>query len=788
MRFGNIWGRKQQGRTRTASRPVPSLKLGRVSALLLICIAAILQASCNAGVTSTPPAQQISITLTPKSATLFLGQTQSFQATVTGTANTAVIWEVNGVAQGSPTGGEISSGGVYAAPGTMPVSPGVTVAAVSAADSSATASAAITLTDNIIVTVSPSSADVPGGGEQIFSAAVAGTGNPTPGVSWTVDGIAGGNSTLGTITPGAGNAASYTAPSVPPQPANVTITATSLADDSKTGSASVTVTCSATNSISPSSPNVGLGSAQSFNASFCLAPGATITWTVNGIIGGSQSYGTVASTGPASALYSAPADLPAGGPVTLLAAATAVTSGANQASASITIISDVTVAISPSSATLATSQRISLTANVSGSPDAAASWFVNGVANGNATVGEICVSGSNPCASPTGPAVGSVDFLAPASIPSSISVTITAVSRADPSQSSSAVLAIVTAGPVSITVSPVYVFLNPSSFQPDTQQFVATVSGGANTAVAWNVQSAVAGQGCSGTVCGSIDAAGLYTAPAAAPSPNAITITATSNADTTKSAAATVVITSGPTIESISPSSVMAGAVESFPLVLRGVNFVAGSGPGASVILINGVPRSTACSTAGQCAISLEPSDVATPATLVIEVQNPGTPDSISNPAPFVIAPFDISTAIISLTAAQPVSSAENIIVTDPTTAAASSPINIESVGLLTNGTTCSIQGSPLAISPPASGTETVSICVYGNGLDPAFSYAFTGPAAAPNSSDIGVTASAVTGLLPGMIELNLQVSSTTEPGIRTLVITTLNNDRAVASGILEVK
>jgi len=173
---------------------------------------------------------------------------------------------------------------------------------------------------------------------------------------------------------------------------------------------------------------------------------------------------------------------------------------------------------------------------------------------------------------------------------------------------------------------------------------------------------------------------------------------------------------------------------------------------------------------------------------LMIEVQNPGSPGAISNPVPFVIAPFAISPQAISLTTTGPAAIGTNIVVTDPTTAAASSPINIESVGMLTNGNTCAIQGSPLTVTRPASGSETVSICVYGNDLDPTFTYAFSGPAGAPNASDIGVTASAVTGLFPGMIELDLQIAGTTLPGVRTLFVTTLNNDRAVASGMLEVQ
>jgi hypothetical protein len=65
--------------------------------------------------------------------------------------------------------------------------------------------------------------------------------------------------------------------------------------------------------------------------------------------------------------------------------------------------------------------------------------------------------------------------------------------------------------------------------------------------------------------------------------------------------------------------------------------------------------------------------------------------------------------------------------------------------------------------------------------------YTFTGPDGDVNNSDIGVTASPVIGLFPNTIELDLQISSTTLPGLRSLFITTLNNDRAVATGMLEV-
>jgi hypothetical protein len=231
----------------------------------------------------------------------------------------------------------------------------------------------------------------------------------------------------------------------------------------------------------------------------------------------------------------------------------------------------------------------------------------------------------------------------------------------------------------------------------------------------------------------------------------------------------------------------MAGDVEAFPLLVRGVNFVVGSGSSASAILINGVARGTNCSSATSCATVLNPTDVQSAGTLTVQVQNPGTPAALSNPVPFVIVPFDVSKDTISLSSGTPEADGENIVVVDPTTVAGSSPINVDFIGFLTSGT-CGVQGSPLAVARPTSGTTVVSICVHGNGLDPTFTYAFTGPSGAPGGADIDVAASSVTGLFPGTIELDLQIASSTLPGVRALVITTLNNDRAVATGMLEVK
>jgi len=71
-----------------------------------------------------------------------------------------------------------------------------------------------------------------------------------------------------------------------------------------------------------------------------------------------------------------------------------------------------------------------------------------------------------------------------------------------------------------------------------TQQFTVTVTGSTDMAVAWSV----GGTNCSTQDCGSISAAGIYTAPPTVPSPALVTVTATANANSADSGAAAVTI------------------------------------------------------------------------------------------------------------------------------------------------------------------------------------------------------------------------------------------------------
>lgn len=757
----------------------------------LVTLAFCTLASCQFGAAGTPPPTpaNVLVTIQPDGATLFLGQTQQFQAIVAGTSDTSVTWTVNEVSAGSTSAGTISANGLYTAPAILPAPARATITATSISDPQASASINVTLQDDIVVTVSPVVASLPTQGAQVFTATVSGTGSPTTALTWSVNGIAGGNSILGTIAASGADTALYTAPIAPPSPATVNVTATSVADPAKSGAASVMIACTAIDLISPSAASVSLGLTQIFAASACLVAGTTIAWDVNGIAGGNTSVGTIGANGADTALYTAPADLPASNSVTVHVTFNTASGAPAVASATVTITSNVTVTISPATTTIATNASADFSATVANTPDTTVTWSVNGIPNGSTLVGRICAIGTNPCVQLAGPASGTVEYVAPAFLPLVNPVMLTATSAADSSRSGAAMVVITGASePVAVMVTPPYSFVAPSTGTLSTLQFFATVTSNANTGVTWSVASAVAGQGCAGAACGSISATGLYSAPTAAPSPNAILVTATSLADTTKSGSATIALTTGPAIKTILPSSIMAGVVEGFPFSVQGLNFVPGSGSAASVILLNGAPQSTTCPNAETCSMSLIPSQVELAATFTIQIQNPNPLGALSNLVPFVIVPFDVSQNVLSLTSAQPSADSMNIVVVEPTTAAESAPLNVNFLGFFTDGNTCGIQGFPLTVTLPTSGITTVSICVQGDGLDPTFTYAFTGPSGSSDGSDIGVTAATISGLFPNMIELDLQISSTTLPGVRSLFITDPNNNRAVVTGMLEVE
>lgn len=187
----------------------------------------------NVQVAGTP----VTVAVNPTFANVSLAASVPFSATVTGNANTAVTWSVNGINGGSATLGTITSGGIYTAPAVMPASNTVTVRATSVANNSSFAQSTVTLIalPPVTVAVSPTSASVQLGMSQPFGATV--TGSPNTSVTWSVNSLNGGSATVGTITA----AGLYTAPAALPN-GPITVRATSVANPTVFATANVTLT------------------------------------------------------------------------------------------------------------------------------------------------------------------------------------------------------------------------------------------------------------------------------------------------------------------------------------------------------------------------------------------------------------------------------------------------------------------------------------------------------------------------------------------------------------------
>jgi hypothetical protein len=162
-------------------------------------------------------------------------QSQQFTANISGTANTAVTWSVNGIAGGNSAVGTIDSSGFYTAPAAVPGS-SVTVTADSVAQPTASANAVVTVVapPGVTVTISPNNTTLQISQNQQFTANVSGT--TYTAVNWLVNGTIGGSAAAGTIT----SNGLYTAPSsVPTGP--VIVTARSVYNTAISANASVSI-------------------------------------------------------------------------------------------------------------------------------------------------------------------------------------------------------------------------------------------------------------------------------------------------------------------------------------------------------------------------------------------------------------------------------------------------------------------------------------------------------------------------------------------------------------------
>jgi hypothetical protein len=864
-------------------------------------------------------------------ASLLLGRTQQFTATVSGTTNTTVTWSVSGSGCSGTACGTIDSNGLYTAPNILPNPPQVTIRATSAASPGAFATASVTITSDIAISVNPSSASVELGAVQNFTAPITSAGAPSTAVTWTIGPAPGSNCSgpgtgagqCGTIdasglytapsilpgvsppsnpevlitatsvadpsrsasatinltanftftilgpasvnnattaqftaplTPVPGSNPSpamnwsvgpspsasctapgtvgtevcgtidatglYTAPNLAPSVPSVRITATSVADPSKSQSLDVTINALILVTLSPGTATVELEGTQQFTANVGGTSNTAVVFDVNGIPSGNSTVGTILNSG----LYTAPVNIPPGGPSVTITA-TSQADPSKRASATVTLTSTIVVRVEftdetgaqllGTSAVRAVNRRHRMRVSVSKSSGLPLSnpvvlWRVNQVAGGDSQLGQTCIHAADgtPCASKltSDPSIADtdLDYLAPATVPSPATVTIEAVSQADPSRIGSAQVTIAPA--VSVSISP------PSATVPpgQVQTVRATVVGTNDQRVSWTVNGVPNGDATVGEICapgtnpcglltGPFAGAVEYRAPLATPAQNPVAIRAISADDPNQSATASFDVRSGPNIRTMVPASITAGPVSPFLLRVIGTGFVVANPPTipqGSTILVDGSPLSTSCTQSGitvECTATLDPtlpnSKLQVPGSVSVQVVNPD--NSRSNQSDLLVLPESVTEALISLTAPPGhVAANQDITVVEPIFAGQGpdQQINIREIGIV-SGNSCAPGNSTLTLSRPAPGSPDllVDICVFGgatNPLLPSFTYTISGPL--PN--DVQLLNVQSFPLLSGVVQFTLRISSTTKPGARTLFVTTPNKDRSALTGAIEIQ
>ncbi len=263
----------------------------------------------------------------------------------------------------------------------------------------------------VTVAVSPSSASVRTGRSKTFTATVTGAPNT---VTWSVNGIAGGDVVVGSVD-GSGQ---YLAPTAVPNPATVTLRAASSASPTSTASAAITILpLPAVSSVSPSPVATG-----------------NFTLTVNGV--GFTAGSVVSFDGSAlPTTFVSASQLRANGtaPSAKQSVAIFVTTPDGEASPTFYVnvvapAQPVSITISPTATTLRVSRTRQFTATVQNSSNKSTIWKVNGVTGGNSVIGTITASGA---------------YRAPNVVPKPAVVTVSATAVADPTQTALASVTIV---------------------------------------------------------------------------------------------------------------------------------------------------------------------------------------------------------------------------------------------------------------------------------------------------------------------------------------------------------
>src|SRR5712692_1872079 len=209
--------------------------------------------------------------------------------------NINVKWFVNDVEGGNATFGTITTGGLYTAPAALPPPATATIAANGAVRASNTVTITTTATHSFVV-----------GQAVVISGVTDASFNGTFSIATVPSTTTFTYSQTGAnATSGGGTVSSFA----------VTVKAVSIADNTKSATAVVSIDSGIQISVKPTSATVGTSENLQFIATITGSSNTAVKWFVNEIEGGNATLGTISTNG----LYTAPATPPNVTPVTIAA-------------------------------------------------------------------------------------------------------------------------------------------------------------------------------------------------------------------------------------------------------------------------------------------------------------------------------------------------------------------------------------------------------------------------------------------------------------------------------------
>jgi hypothetical protein len=201
------------------------------------------------------PIPAIAISVAPVTSTVQVSATQTFSATLQNDSqNKGVNWTLSASGAAcpatlcgnvTPTTSLTGINVTYTAPTTVPPS-AITLTATSTSDSTRAAAATITIvaSPKITVTVAPATVSLATGGVTQTFAATLQNDSQNKGVNWTLSGANCAGATCGTVSPAfslSGVAVTYTSPTNSANRGTVVLTATSVADNTASSAATMTL-------------------------------------------------------------------------------------------------------------------------------------------------------------------------------------------------------------------------------------------------------------------------------------------------------------------------------------------------------------------------------------------------------------------------------------------------------------------------------------------------------------------------------------------------------------------